>query len=233
MRLLRLLPLLAISLAAAGVLVAPAEAAAPAVTFTPASLTFADQAIGTTSAPQSVTVTNTGDAPLFINGVSISEAGLDFNTDEACAGLTLAPGTSCSMSVTFHPTASGTRTATLNVTDNAAGSPQTVPLTGTGTGTNPPLAIDTQFFTCSGGVCDIGAGSNVFVSKPPVAEPARLPNRRETEGAAQRAVVQRSDSQWHGARGRDAAQRLRRVQRPFGRGQEGEPARRHPAVGHP
>ena len=37
-------------------------------------------------------------------------------------------------------------------------------LTGTGTGTNPPLAINTQFFTCTGGVCDIGAGSNVFVN---------------------------------------------------------------------
>ncbi len=68
------------------------------------------------------------------------------------------------MSITFTPTTSGTRTATLSVTDNAPGSPQTAPLTGTGTGTPPPLAIDTQFFTCSGGVCDIGAGSNVFVS---------------------------------------------------------------------
>lgn len=149
---------------AAGALTAPADAQAPAVTFTPTSLTFGSQAVGTTSAPQSVTVTNSGTANLFINGVSITQAGLDFNTDEACAGLTLAPGTSCSMSVVFNPSLTGTRTATLNVTDNAAGSPQTVPLTGTGTGTNPPLAIVTQFFTCSGGVCDIGAGSNVFVS---------------------------------------------------------------------
>ncbi len=164
MRLLWLSSVLAVSLAAVGALAVPAAAAAPAVTFTPTSLTFASQAVGTTSAPQSVTVTNTGDASLFINGVSISQAGLDFNTDEACAGLTLAPGTSCSMSVVFNPSATGTRTATLNVTDNAAGSPQSVPLTGTGSGTNPPLAIVTQFFTCTGGVCDIGAGSNVFVS---------------------------------------------------------------------
>jgi Putative Ig domain len=39
-----------------------------------------------------------------------------------------------------------------------------VPITGTGTGQNPPLAIDTQFFTCANGVCDIGAGRNVFVN---------------------------------------------------------------------
>ena len=68
------------------------------------------------------------------------------------------------MSITFNPTASGTRTAALTVTDNAPGSPQTAPLTGTGSGTNPPLAITTQFFTCANGVCDIGAGHNVFVN---------------------------------------------------------------------
>src|SRR5260370_41967655 len=68
------------------------------------------------------------------------------------------------MSITFSPTATGTRTAALTVTDNAPGSPQTAPLTGTGTGTNPPPAIDTRFFPCADGVCDIGAGRNVFVS---------------------------------------------------------------------
>src|SRR4029078_958623 len=83
---------------------------------------------------------------------------------DGCSGLTLAPGISCSVSITFSPTASGTRSGTLIVTDNAANSPQTAPLTGTGTGTNSPLAIDTQFFSCSNGVCDIGAGSNVFVN---------------------------------------------------------------------
>jgi hypothetical protein len=164
MRLLRWLPVLAVSLTAAGAIAAPAYAQAPAVTITPTSLTFGSQAVGTTSAPQSVTVTNTGDANLFINGVSISQTGLDFNTDEACAGLQLTPGTSCTMSVVFNPSATGTRTGTLNITDNAAGSPQTVPLTGTGTGTNPPLTIMTQFYTCTGGVCDISNQGNPFTN---------------------------------------------------------------------
>ncbi len=165
MRVLRLLPVVAVSLVATGAFAAPAEAAAPAVTMTPASLTFAAQAIGTTSAPQSVTIANSGDASLFINSAAIGGADtLDFTAaNDGCSGLTLAPGTSCVMSVTFTPTGSGTRSATLSITDNAAGSPQTAPLTGTGTGTNPPLAINTQFFTCTGGVCDIGAGGNVFV----------------------------------------------------------------------
>lgn len=48
------------------------------------------------------------------------------------------------------------------LTDNAAGSPQTVPITGTGTGTNPPLTITTQFLSCAGGVCDIATGSSEF-----------------------------------------------------------------------
>jgi len=166
MRLFRLSSVMAVSLLAVGMLAAPAGAAAPAVTLTPTSLTYADQAIGTTSAAQSVTVANSGDAALFINSAATRGANpLDFTqVSDGCSGLTLAPGTSCSVSITFSPTASGTRSGTFIVTDNAGNSPQTVPLTGTGIGTNPPLAIDTQFFTCTGGVCDIGAGSNVFVN---------------------------------------------------------------------
>lgn len=166
MRLSTLSSVMAVSLLAVGVLAPPAGAAAPAVTLTPASLTFADQAIGTTSAAQSVTVTNSGDAGLFINSAVTRGADpLDFTqVDDGCSGLTLAPGTSCSVSITFSPTASGTRSGTFIVTDNPGNSPQTAPLTGTGVGTNPPLAIDTQFFACNGGVCDVGAGSNVFVN---------------------------------------------------------------------
>src|SRR5437763_11999848 len=157
---------LVVSLLTLGALATTAEAAAPAVTFTPTSLTFGAQAIGTTSAPQSITVANTGDAPLFINSAATRGANpLDFTeVNDGCSGLTLAPGTSCSVSITFSPTATGTRSGTFILTDNAPNSPQTVPITGTGTGTNPPLAIDNQFFTCANGVCDIGAGHNVFVN---------------------------------------------------------------------
>jgi hypothetical protein len=144
----------------------PPASGAPAVTFAPTSLTFGAQAIGTTSAPQSITITNTGTAPLFINSAATRGADpLDFTeVGDGCSGLTLAAGTSCGVSITFSPTASGTRTATFMLTDNASGSPQSVPITGTGTGTNPPLAIDSRFFTCANGVCDIGAGHNVFVN---------------------------------------------------------------------
>lgn len=138
--------------------------AAPAVAFAPSSLSFPAQEIGTRSAPQSITVTNTGNASLFINSAAVPNT-LDFTVvDDGCSGLTLAAGTSCRVSITFSPTAAGTRTASFKLTDNAAASPQTVPLTGAATGTNPPLAIDTRFFTCANGVCDVGAGQNVFVN---------------------------------------------------------------------
>src|ERR687885_593851 len=154
-----------VAFAALTALAMPARAAAaPAVTFTPASLTFAAQPIGTTSAPQSITVANTGSASLFINSAAVPNTRDFTEVSDGCSGLTLAAGTSCSVSITFSPTLSGTRSATFTLTDNAGNSPQTVPLTGTGTGTNPPLAIDSRFFTCANGVCDVGADQNVFVN---------------------------------------------------------------------
>ena len=145
----------------------PSATSAPAVSLSPTALTFASRDTGTTSPPQAVTVTNTGAASLFINSAAVPNT-LDFTVvGDGCSGLTLAPAASCSVSITFSPTAAGTRSAELTVTDNALNSPQKAPLTGTGTtpaGTTAPgLAIDTQFMACTGGVCDVGAGSNVFV----------------------------------------------------------------------
>jgi len=144
----------------------PAPATAPSVSFAPTSLVFPAQDVGTTSAAQSITITNTGTGGLFINSAVTRGANpLDFTqVSDGCSGLTLAAGTSCVVSITFSPKATGTRSASFVLTDNAANSPQSVPITGTGTGTNPSLAIDSQFFTCANGVCDIGSGRNVFVN---------------------------------------------------------------------
>src|ERR671933_931548 len=145
MRLQRWLSVVAVSLVTLGMLATTAEAAAPAVTFTPTSLTFAAQAIGTTSAPQSVTVANTGNASLFINSAAVPNT-LHFTVvADGCSGLTLAIGGSCSVSIVFSPKAAGTLTAQLVVTDNAPNSPQTAALTGTTPAGQPApaLAIDT------------------------------------------------------------------------------------------
>ncbi|MGH6656833.1 MAG: choice-of-anchor D domain-containing protein, partial [Actinocrinis sp.] len=105
---------------------------------TPASLTFASQALNTTSAAQTVTVNNTGTAAASVSGVSTSG---DFAQTNNC-GSSIAAGASCAVNVTFRPTASGTRTGNLTVSSNATNSPLVVALTGTGAGsTSTNLAL--------------------------------------------------------------------------------------------
>jgi hypothetical protein len=94
----------------------------------PTSLTFASQTVGTTSSAQTVTVNNTGTAAATVSSVAATG---DFHQTNTC-GTSIAAGGSCTVSVTFGPTASGTRTGSLTVTSNATNSPTTVALTGTG-----------------------------------------------------------------------------------------------------
>jgi len=98
----------------------------------PATLTFGNQDVGTKSAAQNITLSNSGTAALTINSIAIGGTNLgDFTQTNTC-GSSVASGGSCTISVTFTPTAAGTRSASVSVSDNASGSPQTVPLSGTG-----------------------------------------------------------------------------------------------------
>ena len=102
---------------------------APAVSLSPPSLTFAtSQAIGTTSTSLPVTLTNTGGAALIITNVAATG---DFAQTNSC-GTSVAQGANCTINVTFTPTQAGNRYGSVTITDNAANSPQTLPLTGTG-----------------------------------------------------------------------------------------------------
>ncbi|HKW62503.1 MAG TPA: choice-of-anchor D domain-containing protein [Candidatus Acidoferrum sp.] len=104
------------------------------VTLSPSNLSFGNQPLRVTSAPQTVTLTNTGGSPLSITGIGIAGPnGGDFAQTNDC-GTSVAAGASCGFSVTFTPTASGNRSASVSITDNAGGSPQQVNLTGTGLG---------------------------------------------------------------------------------------------------
>jgi hypothetical protein len=118
-----------------------AAATAPAVTTAPTAATglaFGSVTLATTSAPQAVTVTNSGNGPLSISGFSI--AGLDFAVGTTtCLAGPIAPGGTCTVNVTFTPQAIGARSSTLLIADNAAGSPQGIPLTGNGTGASTQL----------------------------------------------------------------------------------------------
>ena len=109
----------------------------PAVSFNPSSLTFGPQAPGTTSTAQSITLTNIGNVNLTFTSISVTgtNAG-DFTQNNACVSPLAANGT-CTINVTFTPTAPGPRTASVSITDNAAGSPHTASLMGT-----TPLTIN-------------------------------------------------------------------------------------------
>jgi hypothetical protein len=112
----------------------------PTLSITPGTLTFASTAIGATTAAQLVTIKNTGTTPVtFSASSSISGSGASsfIKTASTCTNP-LPAGASCTNSIEFKPTAAGALTATLSYPDNATGSPQTVPLTGTGTSSSGP-----------------------------------------------------------------------------------------------
>jgi len=118
--------------------------AALTVSLLPATRTFASQTVGTTSASQSVTLTNTSGAgsTVTISAKAITGANAgDYAQNNNCPSLLLS-GTNCTFNITFSPTAAGTRVATLSVTDNASGSPQTVALSGTGVAQTPGVSLN-------------------------------------------------------------------------------------------
>ena len=126
---------------------------ATAVTVTPSSLSFGNVTVGDVSPAQTVTITNTGTQVLTFTGIS---ANGDFSSTDTCTSNVLNVGQSCTASVTFSPTASGARVGSLSISDNAAGSPQSVVLSGTGiaqfTMSSPSPSVTTL----------IGTGSATF-----------------------------------------------------------------------
>jgi streptogramin lyase len=117
--------------------------AVPILSGLPTSLDFGHQQAGTQSLPKTVTVSNTGTADLLVSDVSVTG---DFLETNNCISEAVSPGGSCTVNVSFLPTAIGTRTGELTITDADGGS-LTVDLTGTGdyglVGFLPPSAIVT------------------------------------------------------------------------------------------
>jgi len=120
--------------------------------FSPTSLSFGNQVINTTSATKNVTLTSSGSTVLNISSVTVTGANAgDFVQTNQCPS-TLAPRSNCTITVTYKPTILGRETASITVTDNAADSPETVALSGTGVEpavvspkslTFPPQAVGT------------------------------------------------------------------------------------------
>ena len=109
--------------------------AAPAISLNPVALTFASQQVGTASATQTITVTNTGSSSLVVSSVTTSG---DFSETNQCLGSPVAQGASCTVQVSFLPSATGSRTGLLTVFGNVPGGQATASLSGTAT---PPAAI--------------------------------------------------------------------------------------------
>lgn len=104
----------------------------PAASLSASAVSFAGQAVGAATPAVGVTLTNSGSAALSITSFSITGTNSgEFSQTNNC-GSNVAAGGSCTVTLTFNPTTTGSRTALLSVTDNAAGSPQTISLGGAG-----------------------------------------------------------------------------------------------------
>jgi hypothetical protein len=104
----------------------------PVLSLAPTVLNFALQAPGTTSSAQRITLTNSGTTTLTLSGIGISGANTTSFAQSNNCPSSLAVNASCQIKVTSTPTAAGSQTASLTITDNAPESPQTAALNGTG-----------------------------------------------------------------------------------------------------
>ena len=131
----------------------------PALGFGPTSLSFPDQLVATTSPSQSLTLTNPGTAPLLLNAVAPSS---EYQVVSTTCAATIAPGASCTVSVSFTPQASGVRPGTLTVKSNVPGSPYSARLSGKGL--VPAVALDVANVNFSGQVVGTSATRTVTVT---------------------------------------------------------------------
>jgi hypothetical protein len=113
--------------------------AQPVVSY-PASIGFGQVLVNTTTT-QTVQLTNRGSASYTINSVAINSGSFTSQAN-SCVGITIV--SLCNIQLQFSPTTAGTANATLTITDNAAGSPHNIPVSGTGTLTLVPIPTITS-----------------------------------------------------------------------------------------
>ena len=119
-----------------------AVVAAPSIA--PALLDFGSESLNTRSTAKISTITNSSNTDpliitaLTIEGINAADFAIDQSPTNACTTTAPLPALgSCDIVVTFTPTASGARDANISATTNAAGSPHSIPLSGTGSSTTP------------------------------------------------------------------------------------------------
>jgi hypothetical protein len=115
------------------------EGGVPAASLSPTNLSFSTQLVGTMSSPQSIVLTNTGGIALQIARIQAAGDFVETNDCSAQTNSVLLPNSSCTIQVTFTPSATGLRTGSVTFADNASDSPQTVAVSGAGA--NPSLGL--------------------------------------------------------------------------------------------
>ncbi|UWZ86218.1 choice-of-anchor D domain-containing protein [Occallatibacter riparius] len=138
----------------------------PAIAVSPTSLTFSNQLVNTTSAPLTLTVSNTGGAPMSDVGFQISgTSASNFATGATTCGATLGEGKSCTVQLTFTPTATGTMSATLTVTSSSAQvNPVKVPLSGNGQADGGLKASPSQLMFAATALSQASAAQSVTIT---------------------------------------------------------------------
>ncbi len=108
-------------------------ASTSSVTITPSILSFGNQPVDTTSSALVATLSNSGSAALTISTLGITGTNASNYIETTTCGATLPAGEFCTIAVQFTPAAFGACVASLNISDSASSSPQTVALSGSGT----------------------------------------------------------------------------------------------------
>jgi hypothetical protein len=128
-------------------LIGTATAPSPALCLSNSpSLVFSNQSVGTTSAVQSVTITNCGSLPLIMSNVTFTgSAPTDFLlAPSACTNAPIPVGATCTFQLEFAPTKTGTRLANLVIPNNSAVSPATIALQGVGVTASPAICLSSS-----------------------------------------------------------------------------------------
>jgi hypothetical protein len=113
---------------------------APGASLSSTTLAFGSQAVGVASTAQTITLSNSSST--YLTDVSVAVTGPNANSFAQTNNCgVVSAGTSCTVSVVFTPNSEGAQAATLNITDNAASSPQQVALTGTGATPAPQTGL--------------------------------------------------------------------------------------------
>jgi len=133
------------------------------VQFSPTSLTFPTTTLNTTSAPQTVIMTNDGEYPLTVTNIEATGAFAETNTCPSYP-FTMAVGGSCSFAVTFTPTSTGVLKGSLTVTDNVTSGSSSIALSGTG---YPNFTLNSPTTTQSLPIGTAATTFTVSMSAPP------------------------------------------------------------------